>query len=137
MAKVDPNTGEILDHKGRRLTSDGAEIPDPTPIAPPVGYIKQKPLHELIREMVRSERLAQEAAAQDQGSFEDEDDFDVDEDFDPQSPWEENFDPLEGAPEELRNPPSESPVAEGDAGSTKKAKTKTSAPDPEPENPDS
>lgn len=107
---VHPVTGEILNHKGQRLTESGEEILDPTPIAPPVGYVRQKPLHQLIREMVMSEKLRQEAEALDKGSFEDEDDFDVGDDLDPSSPWEENFDPLEGAPEALRNP-SESPEA--------------------------
>lgn len=100
--KFDEKTGEILDRLGRRLDPDGREIPDPIPMAPPVGFKRQPPLHELIREMVRSERLAQEAAQMDAGSFEEEDDFDVDDETDPSSPWEENFDPLAGAPPELR-----------------------------------
>lgn len=97
--KVDPNTGEILNHKGVRLDEWGREIPDPRPMAPPLGYIEQPPLHVLIRQMIQSERLAQEAQAAGAGSFEEEDDFDVeDDDYDPSSPWEENFDPAPGAP---------------------------------------
>lgn len=132
MAKIDPRTGEILSAKGARLDALGRELPDPTPIAPPVGYQRQKPLHELIREMVRSEKLAQEAAELDAGSFDDEDDFDVDDDYDPSSPWEENFDPLHGAPEELRNPPSESPddPQSGSPAPTERKGKKPAAPTP-------
>ena len=36
MTILDPETGEVvgefLMHKGRRMTVDGAELPDPTPI---------------------------------------------------------------------------------------------------------
>lgn len=87
MTKIDPLTGEILDHKGRPLTSTGAEIPDPTPMQPPLGYKRQPPLHELIREMVRSEKLAQEAAAMGAETFEEAEDFGDDED-EPYSQYE-------------------------------------------------
>ena len=44
MTILDPETGEVvgefLMHKGRRMTVDGAEIPDPTPMQPPVGFKK-------------------------------------------------------------------------------------------------
>lgn len=93
MTYVDPETGEILDHKGRRLTAAGSEIPDPTPIAPPVGYKKQPSMVEIVRDMVRSERLRQEAEAGGFGSFEEEDDFDVGDDLDPHSQWENEFEP--------------------------------------------
>lgn len=117
---VDPDTGEVLNHKGRRLDAQGREIPDPRPLAPPLGYIEQPPLHELIRQMIRSEQLRAEAEQAGAGSFEEEDDFDVeDDDYDPSSPWEENFDPpTEGgvgapAPTESQEvPPSEPPPAE-------------------------
>lgn len=90
---VDSDTGEVLDHKGRRLDALGRELPDPSSLAPPIGFVRQPPLHELIRQMVRSEALRQEAAAYDFGSFEDEDDFDVDDEYDPTSPWENEFEP--------------------------------------------
>lgn len=109
MAYIDPNTGEILNRKGQRLNEAGQELPDPTPIAPPVGYIKQPSLHQLIREMVVREHQRLQAQGEDYESPEEAEDFDVDDDFDPQSPWEENFDPLEGAPEALRSPSSPSP----------------------------
>ena len=41
MTILDPEMGEVvgefLMHKGRRMTVDGAELPDPTPMQPPVS----------------------------------------------------------------------------------------------------
>lgn len=86
---VDAVTGEIiaehLKYKGRRMTVDGAEIPDPTPMAPPVGYKKQPSMFDIVREQVRLSKLAEEAGAE---SFEEANDFDVGDDYDPESPHE-------------------------------------------------
>jgi len=81
--------------KGAHLKFDGEgrEIMDPTPIAPPLGYKRSKSISEQIREMVRSEKLRQEAEAEGYESFEDADDFEIG-DFDPRSPYEEVFEPL-------------------------------------------
>lgn len=84
---------EIKLHKGRMMDEEGREIPDPTPIAPPLGYRKQPTLAEQIRQMIRSERMAQEAAAAGYETFEEADDFEVGDDFDPSSPYEHDFDP--------------------------------------------
>ena len=86
---------EYLDEKNRRLTPDGLEIPDPTPIAPPIGYVKQPSLVAQIRAMVRSEKLRLEAEAMGAETFEDADDFDVGDDFDPTSPYEADFEPMD------------------------------------------
>ncbi|UIW10386.1 hypothetical protein [Flyfo microvirus Tbat2_144] len=118
----DPVTGEVYDHKGRRLTPGGAEIPDPTVIAPPIGTIRQPPLHELIRQMIRSEQLAQYAENQEADTFEEADDFDVEDDdtIDPTSPYEEQFEPVQP-------PPAAGPVRE--------AETAAVATQPSPEAP--
>lgn len=71
----------------------GREKPDGTPVAPPVGYVKQPSLAEQIRNMVRSERLRQEAESAGFESFEDADDFEVGDDYEPSSPYEYEFDP--------------------------------------------
>lgn len=87
-------------HKPLRLNDRGAgayEVPDPRPIAPPVGYQRQVPLHEQIRAMVRSERLRQEVEAAGFETVEEADDFDVGDDFEPSAPYEIDFDP--GDPE--------------------------------------
>lgn len=72
------------------------EVPDPTPMAPPVGYKPGPSIAEQIRQMVRSEhvRFAAEQAGVD--TFEEADDFDApdDEEFDPSTPYEQEFDPL-------------------------------------------
>lgn len=78
----------------RGLHPDGTPILDPVPMAPPIGYKKQPSMVEIVRDMVRSERLAQEAMAADKETFEESEDFDVgDEPGMPASPWANDFDP--------------------------------------------
>lgn len=77
----------------------GREIPDPTPLAPPLGYKKQPTLAEQMRAMVISEKLKAEARAAGAETFEEADDFNVGDDYDPTSPYEEIFEPLP-APDE-------------------------------------
>jgi len=74
------------------LNADGSENLDPQPMAPPVGFKPAPSLAEQIREMVRSEKLAREAAEAGFETFEESDDFDVGDDFDPRTPYEEIFD---------------------------------------------
>lgn len=65
----------------------GRELPDPTPVAMPVGFQIEPSISELIKRYVRDE--VSRAAAQDgEETFEEADDFDVGDDFDPNSPWE-------------------------------------------------
>lgn len=66
MSKLMPN----LDEHGR-------EILDQTPIAFPVGFARQEPLHMRIRRMVEQYHAEMRDAA-DYETFEDADDFDVD-----------------------------------------------------------
>ena len=61
----------------KALSPDGL-IPDPVPIAPPIGYKKQPTMVELVRSMVQSERLALEAQLAGYETFEESEDFDVD-----------------------------------------------------------
>lgn len=81
--------------KTRGLDETGKTVPDPTPIAPPIGYKKQPSMVEIVRDMVRSERLAQEARASDHETFEEADDFDVGDDNaqELRSGWENDHDP--------------------------------------------
>lgn len=74
------------------LTPDGREKPDGTPVAPPIGYLRQPSMFERMREMVRKE-LSE--AAQESGfeTFEEADDFNIGDDYDPTSPYEELFEP--------------------------------------------
>ena len=83
-----------LDAGDVQLDEHGREIPDPVPLAPPVGYRRQPSLVELVRDMVRSEGLRQAAMAEDKDDFETFDNFDIPDDpSDPHSPWENDFDP--------------------------------------------
>lgn len=101
MAKTKQLIEERPVHKHRtrmdegRLTPDGREILDGTPIAPPLGFIKQPSLHELMRAMVL-EHANLRAQGQDPETFEEADDFDVDDEDEPSrsSPYEQNFDPI-------------------------------------------
>lgn len=79
---------------GHYLAKDGSERPDPTPMAPPIGWKPRDPLHQRIREMIISEKLRLEAAAAGMETLDEADDFDVGDDYDPSSPYEEHFDPI-------------------------------------------
>lgn len=75
----------------------GHEVPDPTIVEPPLGYIQQPDLMEQMRRMVRSE-LSRIADLQEMETFEEADDFDIDEDpVDYSTPYEIYFDPPPGA----------------------------------------
>lgn len=81
-----------LQEKG--LNQDGSPVLDPTPIAPPIGYKKTPSMVEIVRDMVRGERLRQEALAAGHETFEDSEDFDVGDDPELlRSPYENDFDP--------------------------------------------
>lgn len=93
-AWVHPTTGEILDHRGRRLNSAGAEILDPTPIAPPVGFKKQPSMFDIQRDMLH-QAMRELAEAQGKETLEESLDFDIGDDIDPESEWETSLDGTE------------------------------------------
>lgn len=100
---VDSVPGRRLSAQATYLDSHGREQPDPTPMAPPIGYNRQPSLAERIRAMVVSEKLKQEAIEAGFETFEESDDFDVGDDYDPTSPYEEVFEPpLPPEPVEVR-----------------------------------
>lgn len=88
-----PEPSRRLSAQATYLDAWGREMPDPTPVAPPVGYNRQPSLAEQIRAMVRSEQVRQAAEAAGLETFEEADDFDVGDDYDPASPYEEVFEP--------------------------------------------
>lgn len=92
--KIDQDTGEIL------TDSRGREVPDPTPMQPPIGYERRPSLAQQIREQIMSHNLAMEARAAGAETFEEADDFEVGDDWEQEkhSPYEANFDPM--TPEE-------------------------------------
>lgn len=80
--------------KSRGYTEDGQQVVDGTPMAPPVGYKRQPSMVEIVREQIRSHKLAEEALAARMGTFEEEDDFeDPDDPNDHSTPYENDFDP--------------------------------------------
>lgn len=89
---VDPNTGELV-LRYPYLNTDGAEVLDPTPMAPPLGYNPQPSIFDQVRMMILSDKLRQAAEESGMETFEEADDFEVGDDFDPHSPWENDFDP--------------------------------------------
>lgn len=136
MTKHDPD-GVVLDHKGRLLTADGAEIPDPRPLAPPVGFKKQESLFDLVRRLTQDE-LSRRAQEEGMDSFEDADDFEDDDEFlDPTSPYEYNFDPPRD-PEPPQSAASADDVSGEAAKPSKKPKASSPSPATEPpvDNPD-
>lgn len=123
------------------LNEKGQEILDPTPMAPPVGFIKQPSMIENIRNMVRSEYLRQATEKAGAESFEEADDFEVDE-FDPSSPYEEIFDPpIPAAPlsssaaEPSQEASETNPPAEGPKAAKPSAKRPEVSPKPAKPNP--
>lgn len=100
--------------KEEYFTADGRERPSNVPAR---LHVRQPVNTEVdrIRELIRSERLRQEAEAAGHESFEEADDFDIGDDFDPSSPYEEAF---EGQydphpPLVLDSPKGDSPPAGG------------------------
>lgn len=77
-----------------RQTADGREIPNSTPMEPPIGYKKQPSIFDQVRALVRSDQLKKEAMDAGMETFEEADDFDLDEDEDPHSKYENDFDPI-------------------------------------------
>lgn len=139
---VDKDTGEILDgevlsneaapvvKRGVIRTSmgayfdklldkfqrpDGSEIPDPTPLQPPLGYRRQPTMVEHIRSMVQSEQLRVAALSAGAETFEEADDFDVPDEFEPISAYEfeEIFEPIRAAEPGVTPPREPAPPADG------------------------
>lgn len=72
--------------KAMPLNDRGQLVPDPTPMAPPIGYKPQPSMVDLIRKEVL--RVSQEARRAGFESEEEADDFEVGDDFTPSSPYE-------------------------------------------------
>lgn len=98
-----------LERKGQDPET-GGEVPDPTPMAPAVGFVQQDSMVMRVRSMVASELLRQRAEAEGFDTFEEADDFDVGDDFDPETPYEAEFEPVA---EVISRAATERPGAEG------------------------
>lgn len=77
-----------------RLDENGHEIVSNIPKEPPLNYVKQPSMVDIVRSQIRSEMLRREVEAAGVETFEEADDFNVEDDpADPSTPFEENFDP--------------------------------------------
>lgn len=102
--------------QSRYLDLHGRELPNPTPLAPPVGYKKQPTIAEQMRAMIRQASF--EARQMGAETEEEANDFDVGEDFDPTTPYEHDFemDPALEAMLALSSKPPRAPAAKPSAG---------------------
>lgn len=77
-------TKPVYDSDGVQASSaiglDGLEYPDPTPMAPPVGFDAPPDLMTMIRTMVKNELFTQGADREQFDSFEEAGDFDIEDD---------------------------------------------------------
>lgn len=78
--------------KGKPLNKDGSEIPNPIPMDPPIGYKKQPTMFEVMRNMIREEKIKNALEAEGYETPEESDDFDVGDEYEPTSPYEHDFD---------------------------------------------
>lgn len=96
------------DHEFQDKVERAAEYPDPTPMAPPIGYKKVPSIWEQQKALIRAARLEEHEAGME--TFEEADDFDVDDDFEPSTPFEAGFDyPTEPPPTPQAAPPEAGP----------------------------
>lgn len=72
----------------------GRELPDPTPVALPLGYTHPETTEEIVARLLRSESLARLAQQQGVETFEEFMDFGDELDDDPSTPHEEFWDPI-------------------------------------------
>lgn len=97
------------------LNIRGHEVPDPTIVEPPLGYVHQPDLMTQMRMMVQSQ-LSAIAAESELETFADAEDFEIDDDpIDYTSPWEQFFDP---APDMPAGPPGETHPMRQDPNAT-------------------
>lgn len=90
----DEETGELVQVHDR----DGREIPDPVPVAPPLGFTAPLSMFDQMRAQIRAEhyRLRQMELEQLAETPEQANDFEIDEDIENQpSLYEEKFDPVD------------------------------------------
>lgn len=77
------------------IDEKGYERLDPTPIAPPVGFVERESIVDRVRAMIAGNNLQRLADLEGKDNFEEADDFDVEDDPIPMrdTPYENEFDP--------------------------------------------
>lgn len=99
-AKVRPRLSEAayLEKLVRlRKNGFGDEVPDPTVMEPPIGWVEAPTMVELMRKMIRDHDIEKGLMNDEYESFDEADDFDVgDENAEElRSGWENDFEPAE------------------------------------------
>lgn len=97
----DPGTGKAV------LTEDGREILNPVPMAPPVGYVAEPSMMDIIEKKIKNHLKLLEDGMVLEESEEEANDFDYEEEFDPFSLYEivEMNDTAPDLPKEPVTPP--------------------------------
>lgn len=127
------------------LNERGHEVPDPTPVAMPVGFERPPSMIEMIRMHIRRE-LSEHAQSQGAETFEEAEDFEIEDEDIPLTRYEgdevqEGFMPADPPPPAPETPPSISKVPPQGAQSERVAsvagggKGGASEPPPEPQAP--
>lgn len=100
------------------LDEYGREVPNPLPLAPPIGYKKHVSIAEQMRQMIR--QVSHEASMAGAETEDEANDFEVGEDMDPHSPWENDFeiDPAMETMIALQSRPPAAPAAAPSAAAT-------------------
>lgn len=75
------------------ILPDGSEVPDPKPVALPVGFERPESIHDLIRRLVTDPSIRDEMKNAELESFDEADDFDIEDDVMVNSPHEDVYDP--------------------------------------------
>lgn len=88
LRKIAENVKKAMSEHPKKLplNEQGQLIPDPVPMAPPIGYKPQPDMMEMIRHQVRLASIEAERAGLE--SEDEADDFDVDDDPELRSPYE-------------------------------------------------
>lgn len=123
--------GYALKMAERGLTEDGSmQIPDPVPMEPPLGFVKQPSMVDYVRGLVRSEQLRLTAQLAGYESFEEAEDFSVEDELEPGSAYEmeEDFEPVAVLRDKLKKAETAAAAAAAEAASRRPA----AAPSPEP-----
>lgn len=95
--KINEETGEVLDLPETLYgPGPGREDNDPHPLAIPAGFNRPETLAEQVQRLVRGS-ISREAEEAGMETFEEANDFDIPDDpVDPQTPYEEQYDPVLG-----------------------------------------
>lgn len=78
--------------ESRGLGPDGRQVPDPDPMQPPIGYVKQPSMVEIIRQQVR-DHLDAYARQEGHETFEESEDFEFEDEPEMKSGYENDTEP--------------------------------------------